>query len=75
MQDSPQTEFVIANLQREKQIADDAYLRWLEDGISAYAWMKDGISYVGTCGTTLAEALVNCNKGELWNDRRIQNKK
>ena len=26
------------------------------EGIATFAWYKDGKSYVGTCGTTLAEA-------------------
>lgn len=32
---------------------------WLEgyiEGLTAFAWWKDGIQYVGTCGTTLATA-------------------
>jgi len=31
-----------------------------DDGLRAFAWWKDGVQYVGTCGTTLKEAL----KGE-----------
>jgi len=41
----------------------EAYVRGLEDGIRAYAWMKDGVSYVGTTGRTLAEALENARTG------------
>lgn len=26
-------------------------------GIARYAWWKDGVQYVGSCGTTLKEAL------------------
>jgi len=26
-------------------------------GITMYAWWKDGVQYVGTCGTTLAKAV------------------
>lgn len=29
------------------------------DGLSAYAWWKDGVQYVGSCGTTLVKALKN----------------
>ena len=32
-----------------------------EAGLKAYAWWKDGVQYVGTCGTTLAEALKETN--------------
>lgn len=27
------------------------------EGMHAFAWMKDGTTYVGTCGTTLADAV------------------
>ncbi|KKK71508.1 hypothetical protein LCGC14_2913250 [marine sediment metagenome] len=27
------------------------------DGLRAYAWWKDGVQYVGTCGITLKQAL------------------
>ena len=33
------------------------YRKGYEDGLRAYAWWKDGVQYVGTCGTTLKEAL------------------
>lgn len=29
------------------------------DGMTRYAWWKDGVQYVGTTGTTLKEALRN----------------
>jgi hypothetical protein len=33
------------------------YIRGLKAGVRLYAWWKDGIQYVGTCGTTLKHAL------------------
>ena len=33
------------------------YEKGYKDGLTAYAWWKDGVQYVGTCGTTLKEAL------------------
>lgn len=38
------------------------------NGIRAYAWQKDGVTYVGTCGTTLKEAeeLVNRTQAPIW---------
>jgi hypothetical protein len=27
------------------------------DGLTRYAWWKDGVQYVGSCGTTLKDAL------------------
>lgn len=34
-----------------------AWLRGYIDGLKAFAWWKDGVQYVGTCGTTLKEAI------------------
>ena len=34
------------------------YLQGKLDGIQEYAWWKDGVQYVGTCGTTLKEAMA-----------------
>ena len=34
----------------------------LIDGIRRYAWWKDGVQYVGTCGTTLEKALAEVEK-------------
>ena len=28
-----------------------------EKGLREYSWMKDGVTYVGTCGTTLKQAI------------------
>jgi len=33
------------------------YRKGYEDGLEAYAWWKDGVQYVGSCGTTLKQAL------------------
>ena len=41
----------------------EAYVKGLCDGITAYAWMKDGTYYVGTTGRTLAQALENAKDG------------
>lgn len=42
----------------------EAYVIGLEDGIRAYSWMKDGTTYVGTTGRTLAEALEAARTGK-----------
>lgn len=36
-----------------------------KEGVRAYAWWKDGVQYVGTCGTTLKEALEKIDKEPL----------
>ena len=33
------------------------YLEGFIDGLREFAWWKDGQQYVGTCGTTLADAI------------------
>ncbi len=38
------------------------YREGYEDGLRAYAWWKDGIEYVGSCGTTLKQALREAEK-------------
>ena len=38
------------------------YIQGLKDGVYLYAWWKDGIQYVGTCGTTLKEAIRRIEK-------------
>lgn len=35
----------------------DEYERGYIEGLTAYAWWKDGVQYVGTCGTTLQAAI------------------
>lgn len=42
---------------------EDAYHLGLEEGIRAYAWMKDGVYYVGTTGRTLQAALIHAKAG------------
>lgn len=40
----------------------DEYKRGLKNGVFIYAWMKDGVFYVGSCGTTLKQALNDIDK-------------
>lgn len=42
---------------KEKMKAASAYLQGYIDGLSSFAWWKDGVQYVGTCGTTLQKAI------------------
>ena len=49
----------------------EAYVLGLEDGIRAYAWMKDGVSYVGTTGRTLGQALANARDGSYPPQRNM----
>ena len=45
---------------RMYEMASRARKEGRTEGLSEYAWWKDGVLYVGTCGKTLKEAL----KGE-----------
>ena len=43
-----------------------SYYVGMREGIRAYAWWKDGVQYVGTCGKTLqdaiADTLIDCEQ-------------
>jgi len=39
-----------------------AWLQGFLAGLREYAWWKDGTQYVGSCGTTLADALERAKK-------------
>ena len=39
-----------------------AWLKGYIEGLRAYAWWKDGVQYVGTCGTTLKEAIEDAER-------------
>lgn len=38
------------------------FIKGLKEGITLYAWWKDGTQYVGSCGTTLKKALEDVDK-------------
>jgi len=60
----------VANLLQEveqlKLTVLTAKLEGYNKALDDYAWWKDGVCYVGSCGTTLKKALeqapVNCNR-------------
>lgn len=37
------------------------YYDGVRDGLRRFAWWKDGVEYVGSCGTTLKEALATAD--------------
>ncbi len=52
-----------------------AYYNGIREGIEQFAHWKDGVQYVGTCGTTLKKALERIDSEEkraleLLEDRR-----
>lgn len=44
------------NAKLKNEIAE-SYKEGYKDGLTAYAWWKDGVQYVGSCGTTLKDAM------------------
>ncbi len=58
-----------------KKAMTKAYYNGIREGIEQYAHWKDGVQYVGTCGTTLKDALKRINSEEkraleLLSDRK-----
>lgn len=43
-----------------------SYYEGLREGVSLYAYWKDGVQYVGTCGRTLAEVLAELHEQEQY---------
>ncbi len=54
--------------QKSRRIYQHGY----EDGLRAYAWWKDSIQYVGTCGTTLEKAIGQAANAAIENAREIR---
>ena len=50
---------------RDKMLrgANDVFIRGVIAGLKMYAFWKDGVQYVGNCGTTLKEAIEEIKKG------------
>ncbi len=58
-----------------KKAMTKAYYNGIREGIEQYAHWKDGVQYVGTCGTTLKDALKRIDAEEkraleLLSDRK-----
>ena len=58
-----------------KKAMTKAYYNGIREGIEQYAHWKDGVQYVGTCGTTLKDALKRIDSEEkraleLLSDRK-----
>lgn len=58
-----------------KQMMTKAYYNGIREGIEQYAHWKDGVQYVGTCGSTLKDALKRIDSEEkraleMLEDRR-----
>lgn len=49
-----------------------AYYDGVADGLRCFAWHRDGTQYVGTTGTTLAQALEDVNVARVGADQRMK---
>ena len=47
-----------------------AWYRGHVEGLRRFAWWKDGVEYVGTCGTTLADAIERA-RVEYWTEQGL----
>ena len=55
---------------RSPQLAyHQGFVDGTKHGIEYYAWWKDGVQYVGSCGTTLKEALEKVKNNESEADK------
>lgn len=52
-------------IQATAEVCYELYLMGVDHGLRAFSWMKDGTTYVGTCGTTLKEAQKMAREGKL----------
>ena len=48
----------------DKKLINKAYYNGIREGIMQFAHWKDGVQYVGTCGTTLKSALKHIDEEE-----------
>lgn len=59
----PDEELYLSKSEQESILADRliqagiSFKAGMKEGITLFAWWKDGEQYVGTCGTTLKQAL------------------
>lgn len=47
-----------------EELVNEAYFKGIREGLWRYAWYKDGVQYVGTCGTTLKQAQAKVDQEE-----------
>ena len=57
-----QTEFENEIVENTVKLVNLGYKLGVKEGLTRYAYWKDGVQYVGTCGTTLIEALQKLNE-------------
>ena len=58
-----------------KKLLNKAYYNGIREGIEQYAHWKDGVQYVGTCGTTLKDALARIDSEERRAEELLADRK
>ncbi len=58
-----------------KRLLNKAYYAGIREGIEQYAHWKDGVQYVGTCGTTLKDALARIDSEERRAEELLTDRK
>jgi len=52
----------------------DNYTQGFTDALTAFAWWKDGVQYVGSCGMTLEKAMANLKSNPFYKPPKENNK-
>lgn len=64
--DEKEYEFAIKKLKAQNVLlmakVKDAWKAGFTASLHRYTWWKDGVQYVGSCGTTLSKALYDLDK-------------
>jgi hypothetical protein len=58
-----------------KRLLNKAYYNGIREGIEQYAHWKDGVQYVGSCGTTLSDALKRIDSEEKRAEELLEDRK
>ena len=58
-----------------KKKLNKAYYNGIREGIEQYAHWKDGVQYVGSCGTTLKDALARIDLEEKRAEEMLEERR
>ena len=61
--DGPRIHSVYVNAEKHEKGLKIKYKEGFIAGLKEYAWWKEGVQYVGTCGITLEKAIEQVLKG------------
>ena len=52
------------NIESTSELTKISFRKGIKVGLRQFAWWKDGVEYVGTCGYTLKQALQDVDDGK-----------